>query len=255
MIDIKQLNFAYQTTAILEDISLSIAEADFLGMIGPNGAGKSTLLKLVNGLLSPQSGDVLIHGIPVTNYPRKELAKSVGFVAQEFTTAFSFTAYEIVLMGRYPYLPPFRQERETDRSMIRKAMEETDVWHLGERQFGELSGGERQLVVLASALAQEPQILLLDEPTTALDLKHQIQFYRILQTLRQEKGITIVTVTHDINLAARFCERIVVMKEGRIVADGTPKKILQKSLMESVYEVEIEIIAHPHDGKPLLLWK
>ena len=189
----------------------------------------------------------------LTEFNRKSLARIIGFVAQEFKAAFNFTVYEIVLMGRYPYLSPFSNESESDRKIIKTVMEETDVWQFRERSFSDLSGGERQRVVLASALAQEPQILLLDEPTTALDIKHQVRFYEILKRLQAEKGITIVTVTHDINLAARFCSRLIAMKDGKIAADNTPQNILEKPLIESIYEVDVEIMPHPVDGKPMLV--
>lgn len=253
MIEISKLNFAYQLSPVLIDISLVFKPKEFVGIIGPNGAGKSTLLKLISGILSPQSGEIVLQNKSLAAYRRKELAKLLGFVAQDFKSAFDFSAHEIVLMGRYPYLSPFSNESETDRNMIQTAMEETKVWDFRERPFFELSGGERQRVVLASALAQEPQILLLDEPTTALDIKHQMRFYEILQTLQQEKGLTVITATHDINLAARFCHRLVVMKEGKIFADAPPEEIIDKALMESVYEVAVEVIPHPHSGKPLLL--
>lgn len=260
MIEISNLNFAYHSTPVLQNVSLSIGAGEFTGIIGPNGAGKSTLLKLIAGIFPPRSGQITLHQKPLAAYQRKELARLIGYIPQEFKTAFNFSAYEIVLMGRYPYLSPFSNETEYDKQVIRTAMEETEVWALRERPFSELSGGERQRVVLASALAQQPQILLLDEPTAALDLKHQVRFYEILsrrdefsQTLQRQKGLTVVIVTHDINLAARFCRRLLVMKEGKIVADGHPGEILSRPLMEAVYETSLEIISHPRDGKPLLL--
>jgi iron complex transport system ATP-binding protein len=253
MIHISDLVFAYQAAPVLQDVSLSIPDNEFVGIIGPNGAGKSTLLKVLAGILAPQSGEVRLRNKSLPDYRRKELGRIIGFVAQEFKSAFNFTAYEIVLMGRYPHLSPFSNETETDRQIIRLAMEETEVWNLRDRALSELSGGERQRVVLASALAQEPQMLLLDEPTTALDIKHQVRFYEILQSLQQRKGMTVVTATHDINLSARYCRRLIVLRNGKIIADDIPEKIINKALMESVYEVEVEIFNHPHDGKPVLV--
>jgi iron complex transport system ATP-binding protein len=253
MIQISNLLFGYQDTPVLQAISLFIPDNEFVGIIGPNGAGKSTLLKLMAGILSAQGGEVRLRDKSLFTYRRKDLGKIIGFVAQDFKSAFNFTAYEIALMGRYPYLSPFSNETDADQNIIRLAMEETEVWHLRDRALSELSGGERQRVVLASALAQEPQMLLLDEPTTALDIKHQVRFYEILQSLQRRKGITVVTATHDINLAARYCRRLIVLKNGKIIADDTPERIIDKALMESVYEVEVEILPHPHDGKPMLV--
>lgn len=253
MIAADRLNFAYHDTPILRDISLSIAGPQLTGLIGPNGAGKSTFLKIIAGLLTPGSGGVSLAGKSLPDYSRKALARLTGLVPQRFEAAFDFTVYEIVAMGRYPYQAPFRSESGADRQIIRRAMEETEVWQFRARPFSELSGGEQQRVVLASALAQEPQILLLDEPTSALDIKHQLRFYEILQHLPRERAMTILTVTHDINLAARFCERIVVMKQGRIVADGPPETVIEKSLLEQVYEVPVEVLTHPRDRTPLIV--
>ncbi len=253
MIEISRLNFDYPAQPLLRNIHLNIPVNGFVALIGPNGAGKSTLLKLAAGLLSPQTGKIHILKKPLAAYSRRELAKVIGYVAQNFESVYSFSAEEIVLMGRYPYLSPFERESKGDRAVIRSAMESTEVWHLRHRLIHELSGGELQRVILASALAQEPRLLLLDEPTTALDLKHQVQFYRILESLRREKAMTIVTVTHDVNLAIRFCERLVVMKDGAIVAEGSPGHIITPGLVKQVYELDVEIIPHPKDGKPLLL--
>ncbi|MCB0290939.1 MAG: heme ABC transporter ATP-binding protein [Calditrichaeota bacterium] len=253
MITTTQLNFSYHDTPILRDISLSIAGQQLAGLIGPNGAGKSTFLKIIAGLLPPHSGSISLAGKHLPDYSRKSLARLTGLVPQHFQAAFDFTVYEIVAMGRYPYQSSFRSERGEDRQVIRRAMEETEVWQFRDRPFSELSGGEQQRVVLASALAQEPRILLLDEPTSALDIKHQLRFYEILKRLPQERSMTILTVTHDINLAARFCERILVMKEGRIVADGPPETVIEKSLLEQVYEVPVEVLIHPRSQTPLIV--
>ncbi len=253
MIEISRLNFDYPAQPLLRDINLSIPANGFVAIIGPNGAGKSTLLKLAAGLLAPQTGKIYILKKPLAAYSRRELAKIIGYVAQHFESVYSFSAEEVVRMGRHPFLAPFQRESAHDREVVRSAMANTEVWHLRQRLIHELSGGELQRVILASALAQEPRILLLDEPTTALDLKHQLTFYRILETLRREKGMTIVTVTHDVNLAIRFCERLVVMKDGAIVAEGAPGHIITPELIKQVYELDVEIIPHPKDGRPLLL--
>jgi iron complex transport system ATP-binding protein len=252
MINIKSLSFAYSEEVVVNEVSFSISDGEFVGIIGPNGAGKSTLLKLMDGILHPKMGKIQLKEKLLDEYSRKQLAKMIGFVPQNFTTAFSYSVNDVVLMGRYPHLSAFSSESAEDYKIVEKSMKSTDVWQFKQRQFGNLSGGEKQRVVLASALAQEPQILLLDEPTSSLDIKYQYQFYNILQELQQSSGLTIVVVTHDINLAARYCRRLILLKNGKLVDDGTPEKVITKEIMESVYEVEVEILSHPQDGKPLL---
>ncbi|GAB4374122.1 MAG: Fe3+-hydroxamate ABC transporter ATP-binding protein FhuC [Calditrichia bacterium] len=253
MIDVHELNFAYNGTPILKELSFSVKKGEFVGIIGPNGAGKSTLLKLLDGILFPQSGSITIDDKPLGQFNRRALAQMIGFVPQEFTTAFNFTALEIVLMGRFPYQRAFGFESAQDREIACQAMQTTDCWYLRDRGILTLSGGERQRVVLASALAQSPKILLLDEPTTALDLKHQVHFYRILTKLRQENNLTILTVTHDINLTAQFCQRILILKEGQLVADGAVDQVIQKEILESVYETPMHIFPHPVSKLPVVL--
>jgi iron complex transport system ATP-binding protein len=252
MIDTRKLSFSYLEDLVLNRISFSVADSEFVGIIGPNGAGKSTLLKLMDGILQPKEGEIRLQKKLLQEYTRKQLAKMIGFVPQNFSTAFSYSVNDIVLMGRYPHLSAFSTENVDDFRIVESSMQSTDVWQLRHRQFSELSGGERQRVVLASALAQEPQVLLLDEPTSSLDIKYQYQFYSILQELQQDSGLTIVVVTHDINLAARYCQRLILLKNGSVVDDGAPGKVITKEIMESVYEVEVEIMQHPMDGKPLL---
>jgi len=252
MITIKNLSFAYSDEPVVDKVTFSIEESEFVGIIGPNGAGKSTLLKLMDGILPLQAGEIQLQNKPLQEYARKQLAKLIGFVPQNFTTAFSYSVNDIVLMGRYPHLSSFSSENIKDHQIVERSMKSTDVWHFRQRQFEELSGGEKQRVVLASALAQEPQILLLDEPTSSLDIKYQQQFYSILQELQQSRGLTIVVVTHNINLAAHYCRRLILLKSGKIIADGTAEKVITKKMMESVYEVGVEILSHPKDGKPLL---
>ncbi len=255
MIEARNITFSYQQRQVLQDVSLVISPGEFVGVIGPNGAGKSTFLKLLINILHPDHGDIRLKNRLIEQYSRSTLAKTLGYVSQSFQTAFNFTAYEVVLMGRHPYLAPFASETSVDREIIRQTMSETEVWELRDRYFSELSGGEQQRVVLASALSQEPEVLLLDEPTTALDIKHQTRFYAILKHLQKEKELTLITVTHDINLAARYCQRLVVMKSGKIVADDVPEKIVTPALIETVYDVPVEVIRHPVDGRPVLMLK
>jgi iron complex transport system ATP-binding protein len=253
MIQVKNLFFSYNEKSVLKSISFKVNEGEFVGIIGPNGAGKSTLLKLLNRILQPDSGSIEINRRKIQSYSRRELARLIGSVPQDFWVAFNFNALEIVLMGRYPHKSMWQSDSMMDRKIALSAMETTDCREFEDRDFLTLSGGERQSVVLASALAQEPKILLLDEPTNALDLKHQVHFYRILEKLRKEKNMTILTVTHDINLASQYCGRILILKNGKLAADGAVKDVLKKEIVQSVYEIPLQIFEHPQSGLPLIM--
>ncbi len=253
MISARQLEFSYNGDPVLQDLSFSIGNGEFVGIIGPNGAGKSTLLKLLNRILPPGRGEILLDDKKLSAYSRKALARLIGFVPQEFTTAFNFSVMDIVMMGRFPHQGVFGLENEADYRIASESMAATDCYSLRKRNFLTLSGGERQRVVLASALTQQPRILLLDEPTNALDLRHQIHFYRILRKLQQEKGMTILSVTHDVNLAAQFCRRILVIKSGRLIADGPVQEVLQQRILQPVYDTPIRVVPHPESGLPVIL--
>jgi iron complex transport system ATP-binding protein len=255
MIEISHLNYSYNGKPVLNNIDIAIQQGEFVGIIGPNGAGKSTLLKLMDRVLKIQTGAIRILDKEINQYTQKELAKVIGFVQQEFKTGFNFNVMDIVLMGRHPHQKMFFVDTQNDLDIASTAMNATDCQHLRERLVNTLSGGERQRVILASALAQEPKILLLDEPTTALDLKHQVHFYDIVEKLRRAKGLTVISVTHDLNLILKFCTRILVLKSGKILADGTIDDIVKKDILENAYDTSIEIIAHPQSGIPIILTK
>jgi len=252
MIQVENVNFWYLENQVLRDLNFSITDGEFVGIIGPNGAGKSTLLKLINRLLIPGKGRISLHRKPLRFYSPKELARLIGYVQQDFSTTFNYTALDIVLMGRFPHQKALAFDTAEDVRISLQAMESTDCHYLKSRDFHTLSGGEKQRVVLASALAQEPQILLLDEPTSSLDLRHQVHFYQILLKLKNERKMTILTVTHDINLAVQFCERIIILKEGAIVADGLTRNILQKEILQYTYDVLVQILPNPANGLPLI---
>jgi len=252
MIRFDNVFFGYNHQPVLKKLDFSIAAGEFVGLIGPNGAGKSTLLKLINRLIIPTSGHITLRSKALRSYFPRELARLIGYVQQDFSTSFNYTALDIVLMGRFPHQKALAFDSAEDVRIALQAMQITDCHYLKDRDFHSLSGGEKQRVVLASALAQEPQILLLDEPTSALDLKHQIQFYQILLKLKQERNMTILTVTHDINLAAQFCKRIIILKEGVIVADGLTGEIMQQEVLQHTYEIPIRIMSHPANDLPLI---
>jgi len=253
MIRFEKVFFRYQENPVLKDLTFTIADGEFVGIIGPNGAGKSTMLKLINRLLIPEKGKIALQNKPLKSYSHKELARWIGYVPQDFSTTFNYTALEIVLMGRYPYQKALAFDSAEDIQMALQAMEITDCDHLRSREIHTLSGGEKQLVILASALAQQPRILLLDEPTSALDIKHQIHFYQILHKLRNEQKITILTVTHEVNLAAQFCERIIILKNGMIVADGPTANVIQPEILQHIYDIPLQVISHPLNNLPVIL--
>jgi iron complex transport system ATP-binding protein len=244
---IHQLSFAYRKTRVLDAVDLAIGDSEFVSVLGPNGAGKSTLLELMAGLRPGFEGQLLFAGRPIEDWRPGELARKIAFVPQETHVVFPFTAAEMMLMGRQARRSGFLFDSDSDVAVVRNAMDLTGTLDLAGRTFNELSGGERQRVVLASALVQEPQVLLLDEPTVYLDLRHQIDFYEILANLNRE-GMTILAATHDVNLAARYSGRIIVVDRGRIARDGPPARVVTSELFEEIFQVRAEILTRPEGG-------
>jgi iron complex transport system ATP-binding protein len=228
-------------------VSLGIASGAFTAILGPNGAGKSTLLQLLVGTLRPTSGRVLLDGRSVREWSQRDLARAIGVVPQAEAES-AFTVREIVAMGRYPHLGAWQRERDVDRAAIERAMDRCAVSAFGGRWISTLSGGERQRVRLARALAQEPSTLVLDEPTTFLDISHEMTAFELLHRLRTD-GATVVVVTHNINLAARYADELVLMDRGRVVAHGTPGDVLRRDRISAVYAWPVTVIEHagaPH---------
>ena len=246
---LSNLNFGYTAVPVLRDVSFDIASGEFVVLLGPNGAGKSTLLKILAGLIERYSGSAEFCGEPLGRMKPVDIAKRIAFVPQETHMVFPFTVQEIVMMGRLPHRA-FGTLLDSRRDVERthEAMALTDTAMLSGKRFNELSGGERQRVVLASALAQDPEILLLDEPTVYLDLKHQIQFYGILERLNAERGLTIIGVTHDVNLAARYARRVIAIRAGSRVADGPPDEVLTSELFYDIFEITAAVFKRP-DGR------
>jgi iron complex transport system ATP-binding protein len=250
IISAQNINFSYATKPIMEDVSLVIDEAQIVAIIGPNGSGKTTLLKIINGTLFPDSGQMLIDGKDTRLWPRQEIAKTVAIVPQETASIFSFYAEEIVLMGRFPRLSNYRFENKKDYRIVHEAMEKTDTLAFANRRFDELSAGERQRVLIARALAQEPKILLLDESTVFLDLKHQMQFLALLRQLNVTQNLTVMFVTHDINLAAQHAGRIILLYCGKNYAIGKPAEVITAANIKEVYDVDVLIDQNPQSGLP-----
>jgi iron complex transport system ATP-binding protein len=248
LFELNDLSFGYASHPVLNGISTKVSAKEFVAIVGPNGAGKSTLLKILAGLVRGYTGSLKFCGESASRLSQRDLAKKIAFVPQETHMAFPFTVQEIVSMGRLPHRPRSLFDAPGDVAAVREAMGLTDTAELSSRYFSELSGGERQRVVLASALAQNPEILLLDEPTVYLDLKHQVQFYRILDTLNSQRGLTIVCVTHDVNLAAPHAHRMIALASGRIVAEGRPDDVLTPQHLYEIFEVTAAVVQRP-DGR------
>lgn len=230
----KALSFSYG----LHDATFELPPSGFITIAGPNGAGKSTLLGILAGLRHPYRGQCTYKDMEVRRWRRREFARQVAFLPQSVKLEFPFTAEQVVLMGRTPYADGWFESRQ-DHEAVARAMEITDARAFAARDFRSLSGGEKQRVILASALAQEPETLLLDEPTTFLDLKHQLAMYKLLSSL--SKSMLVVAVTHDLNLALRFSDRVVVMQDGKIAAQGPPKEALAPKLIDQVFGVHAEL--------------
>jgi len=231
----------------LQAIRLSIQKKESVGLLGPNGAGKSTLLKLMAALLRPSQGRVSLGTEDVHRIPARLRAKRIAYVPQSARFTFPLSVGEIVEMGRHPHLDRFRSLSQKDKSICERALALCDALEFRDRSYEELSGGERQRVLLASALAQTPQLLLLDEPTLSLDLSHQVLLFEIIQKLHREEGLTVVVATHELNLAGRYLDRLVLLNEGKVIADGTPGKVLTVRNIKSVLKVEVDRLSHKGD--------
>ena len=249
LLDAVDLSFAYHGGApVLDGVSLSINRGSIVGLIGPNGSGKTTLVRVLNGTLTPSRGRVLLDNAPLTAMARRDLARRIAVVPQETHVTFDFTVLEIVLMGRYPHLGAFALEGPDDASIARKALAATGTAALEARQFATLSGGEKQRVVIASALAQSSDILLLDEPTTALDIGFQFEIASLLTALNRDRGTTMVVSTHDLNFAAMLCTELVLLKAGRVLAAGATKDVLTAPNIRRLYDVDADVTFHPRAG-------
>ena len=245
----RQLDFTYagSTRAALDAVDVAVEEGTFQAIIGPNGSGKSTLARLLLGTLPPTGGRALYRGRDAHLVSRRELARAVGVVPQSESHAFPITVGEVVGMGRYPHLGAWRSAGAEDRRAVRDAMERCDVTELEQRATSALSGGERQRVLIARALAQQPHALVLDEPTASLDVSHEMAIFELLSALRGE-GVTVLLVTHNLNLAARYADRLVLLDRGRVVAGGTPHEVIDADVIRSVYRWPITVRALGVDG-------
>ena len=244
-----EIGFAYDTTRpVLSGVTLEVPAGAVVGVLGPNGSGKTTLLRLLSGTRRPTSGVIRFDDRPLADYTRRALARRVAVVPQETQLAFDYSVMEMVLMGRHPHLGVFEVEGPADVAVARDALAATGAAHLEDRDFATLSGGEKQRVVIAAALAQATDVLLLDEPTSSLDLGAQLEIAQLLAELNRTRGVTIVVSTHDLHLAAGICRDLVLLREGRIVADGPIADVLTSAHLRALYGVEADVHIHPGTG-------
>ena len=249
-VEIKDLTFTYGEHAVLRGATFSIPTGSFLGIIGPNGSGKTTMLKLISRLLKPEGGCIFLGDRALEDFGHKELARTMAVVAQDTTAAYQFTVEDVVLMGRAPYIGRFQAETAEDYKIVHHALEVTGCFHLRHRAITELSGGERQRVMIARALAQEPKVLLLDEPTSHLDIGYQQEILDLVKKLSTVDGLTVVAVLHDLNLAAYYCQELVLLHQGKIKAWGLPHEVITAENIAEVYGTRVLVTPHPVFGTP-----
>lgn len=248
-----QVGMQYGAATVLREVSAEFSRPEFVAVLGPNGAGKSTLLGILAGLKVGNEGQCEYRGRGVQHWPRRDFAREVSFLPQNVQISFPFSAEEIVLMGRTPHGRGW-QESPEDREAAKRAMELTDASQYRCRDFVSLSGGERQRVILAAALAQTPQVLLLDEPSAFLDLSHQVALYRLLGRLPREENMLVIAATHDLNLAAAHADRVLILKEGKLVADGAPADVLTQACLREVFGVDA-VVQQSRSARPVILYE
>ncbi|UCF91103.1 MAG: heme ABC transporter ATP-binding protein [Desulfobacterales bacterium] len=254
----QNLSYSYGNSRVLQNLSFSVEKRSFFIIIGPNGSGKTTLMKLMAGIVKPQDGQLDVLGRRVGDYARKDLARTIAYVPQMLHLDFPFTVDEIVRMGRSPHLGLLGFEQQKDFEIATRAMAFTGVEYLAHRKLDQLSGGEQQLVFIARAICQDPEVILLDEPTASLDLAHQIQVMDLMEKLKTERGVTVVMVSHDINLAAMYCDRLLLLKAGRMVRHGRPNEVLTFETLEQAYGCRVLVGESPLGQAPQITpvpWK
>lgn len=253
MINIKNLHWHYGNQKILDNINIDFYGNSIYGIIGPNGSGKTTLLKNITRSLMPKDKSIYISDKDITSFSNKELAKVISYVPQNTNLEFEFSVMDIVLMGRTPYLKRLRSESSDDIKIAENSMKITNTWNLKDKNTGNISGGERQRAIIARALAQQSKIMLLDEPVSQLDIHHQVEILKILKRLKTEKKVTVIMSLHDLNLASQYCDKLILMDEGKIVKEGIPKEIIKKENIKKVYGIKVNVIENPINKNPLVI--
>jgi len=252
-VELINLSGGYHKEIVIDGISCSIRKGSFSGIIGPNGSGKTTLLRLIGRVLVPYRGKIRLEGNDIGKMGLKDFCRKVAFVTQDNVINFPFTVFEIVLMGRIPYLKRLQFESRHDREIAERALIMTDTIDLRDKMIDELSSGERQRVIIAKALAQEPEVLFLDEPTSHLDIGHQIQILDLLKKLNKAADLTIVMVIHDLNLASEYCNHLILLDKGKIFKEGAPRDVLTYQNIEKVYKTVVVVEKNPINSKPYVI--
>ncbi len=254
ILELRDVEFAYsRDVPVLRGVSFTAAADKLACVLGPNGSGKTTLLRCLLGQLQPHKGEILLDSRELSRYSRRGLARMMAYVPQLPQSAFQFTVRELVLMGRYAHTGVLGMTGEQDRKVAELAMEMTDTTQFAPRTLDELSGGEAQCAMIARALAQQPQVCLLDEPTSHLDIANQLRIYRMMRRLAHDWKMAVVCVSHDVNLAARFADELTLMRDGRVVASGRPDEVVREDILRETYGVEIELVPSPTGGVPLVV--
>ena len=239
------VDFSYNGHLTLNQVDVQLKPAECVALLGPNGSGKTTLLKTLCGIFSPRAGRIEWNGGNLDAMNRREIARHIAMVPQELSVPFAFTVREMVTLGRTPYVRPLFGETTRDHHAVERALELTETRAFADRVFGELSGGERQRVVIAMALAQEPQVLLLDEPTVHLDINHQIEVLELVRKLNRERGLTVLATMHDLNLSSLYFDRLILLREGKIITQGSPREVLSQEQVRSVFGADVIVQSHP----------
>jgi len=252
-LEMQNVSLGYNHQPVLQDITIKASPGELVGLIGPNGSGKSTIIKALSRVIQPLSGEILLNGKEVTRVPRRELARLVGVVPQMPLLPSTFTAFEIVLMGRNPHLGLFQSEGQRDWAIAWRAMEKTATQSLASRRVNELSGGEIQCLLIARVLVQETSVILLDEPTANLDIGRQVEILGLIKNLCVENNLTVLAALHDLNLAAQYCNRLFLINEGHIHAEGAPAEVITDRNIKQVYGAENCVYTHPVNGLPTVL--
>ncbi|MBM7703801.1 ABC transporter ATP-binding protein [Metabacillus iocasae] len=257
MIELQQVTGGYDKKhPTVQDISFTVQKGQFVTLLGPNGSGKTTIIRLLMNTIPLHKGNLLLEGKQIKSYSSIELAKKVAVMTQEHQMGLNFTVKEIVSLGRYPHQSSgwFQHETKRDHEIVEEMMTLTNVWQFRHHAFHELSGGEKQRVLLAKALAQEPEYLFLDEPTNHLDVRHAMELLQLLKRLQKERNLTILAILHDLNIASLFADECVLLKEGRIAEVGMERIFNEKEILQEVYDVELALVPHPIVGKPQVMF-